>query len=497
MRIQLHDSTETGVDQPLLNPEHARTLTLTHSTCACARSPSSRWCPRADELFGVEGVHVLDVTSRDDNTIVLDVESDTDLAGCPDCGVVAVGHGRRVQMLHDAPCFGRPVRVRWRKRIWRCPEPTCPRSTWTEDHPYAPARAKLTTRATAWAVDALRHDDTTVSAIARHLGVAWGTCWAAISAAARTRLAEPTRLGGIKTIGVDEHIWRPSKIASTDKAVTVMVDLTRGADGCLHARLLDAVQGRSGKVYADWLNDQGIEGVDVKVTVEHAALDPFRGYANAIRDELPEAVAVLDAFHVVKLAGQALDEVRRRIQQAVLGRRGHKDDPLYKVRPTLLTGIEHLTEGHHERLQKYLAVGDPNGEVEITWQLYQQVPDRSTTPRHQQRAERSPRRSSTPSTPARSARSSASAEPCGAGGPRSWPTSPPAASRTAAPRRSTASSKRPDASPTASATSPSTASGSCSPPTAHAPTNAARGPRPNHAELRRAGKRVGFATPAN
>jgi transposase len=37
----------------------------------------------------------------------------------------------------------------------------------------------------------------------------------------------------------------------------------------------------------------------VTVSVEHAALDPFRGYRNAIRDELPEAVAVLDAFHVV------------------------------------------------------------------------------------------------------------------------------------------------------------------------------------------------------
>jgi transposase len=346
---------------------------LTHSTCACGPLPSSRWCPRADELFGVEGVHVLDVTTRGDGTIVLDVESDVDLAGCPGCGVVAVGHGRRVQVLHDAPCFGRPVRVRWRKRIWRCPEPACPRSTWTEDHPYAPARAKLTARATSWAVDALRHDDTTVSAIARHLGVAWGTCWAAIQAAATHRLAEPSRLGGVKTIGVDEHIWRPSKISSTDKAVTVMVDLTRGEDGCLRARLLDAVQGRSGKVYADWLQDQGIEGVDVTVTVEHAALDPFRGYANAIRDELPDAVAVLDAFHVVKLAGQALDEVRRRVQQATLGRRGHKDDPLYKVRRTLLTGVEHLTDRQHQRLERYLPVGDPHGEVEVTWRVYQQV----------------------------------------------------------------------------------------------------------------------------
>jgi hypothetical protein len=75
---------------------------------------------------------------------------------------------------------------------------------------------------------------------------------------------------------VDVQIWRPSKITSTDNGVTVMVDLTRDEHGCLQARLLDAVQGRSGKVYADWLTKHG---VDVKVTVEHAALDPFRGYA--------------------------------------------------------------------------------------------------------------------------------------------------------------------------------------------------------------------------
>jgi transposase len=247
-------------------------------------------------------MHVLDVATGEDGSVLLEVESDDVLTGCPDCGVVAIGHGRRVQLLHDAPCFGRPVRVRWRKRIWRCPEPACARRTWTEVQPYATPRAKLTARATSWAVDALRHDDTTVSAIARHLGVAWDTCWSAIKADAQTRIAEPDRLKGIKTIGVDEHIWRPSKITSTDKAVTVMVDLTRDEHGCLQARLLDAVQGRSGKVYADWLTEHG---VDVKVTVEHAALDPFRGYAN-------------------------------------------------KVRRTLLTGDEHLTDRQRERLDKYL-----------------------------------------------------------------------------------------------------------------------------------------------
>ncbi len=57
-----------------------------------------------------------------------------------------------------------------------------------------------------------------------------------------------------------------------------------------------------------------------------ATLDPFQGYKNAIDDELEDAVAVVDAFHIVKLGGQALDEVRRRVQQETVGHRGHKDD---------------------------------------------------------------------------------------------------------------------------------------------------------------------------
>ncbi len=62
------------------------------------------------------------------------------------------------------------------------------------------------------------------------------------------------------------------------------------------------------------------------------ALDPFQGYKNAIDDQLQDATSVLDAFHIVKLTGDALDEVRRRNRQDATGHRGCKGDPLYLVR---------------------------------------------------------------------------------------------------------------------------------------------------------------------
>ena len=104
---------------------------------------------------------------------------------------------------------------------------------------------------------------------------------------------------------MDEHVWRPSWIG-VDWAVTIMVDLTRDQDGCLQARLLDAVVGRSGTAYMTWIDNQPDGFV---AGVETAALDPFRSYSNAIRHGLPDGVAVPEAFHVVRLGTQVVDEV--------------------------------------------------------------------------------------------------------------------------------------------------------------------------------------------
>jgi transposase len=338
---------------------------MPHSMCGSG----ARWCARADAIFDVPDMHVLDAQIDDQQRLVLTIESGQLEAACPRCGVLAVGHGRRVRMLHDAPCFGRPTLLRWLVRIWRCREPACAAGTFSEAHDVAPPRMVLTTRAVAWATSALSYDDTTVSALARHLGVDWHTAWDAIETEAKARITNPNRLKGVRTLGVDEHIWRPSRIG-VDRAVTIIVDLSRDQDGCLHARLLDAVVGRSGGVYKAWLKAQPEGFID---GVEQAALDPFRGYANAIRDGLPDAVAVLDAFHVVRLGSQVVDEVRRRVQQDTLGRRGHKNDPLYKIRGLLRHGVEHVTERQQAKISYCLDAGDPTDEVNLTWQCYQQL----------------------------------------------------------------------------------------------------------------------------
>ena len=82
---------------------------------------------------------------------------------------------------------------------------------------------------------------------------------------------------------------------------------------------------------------------------------------------------MLDAFHLVKLGTQVVDEVRRRVQQDTLGRRGHKDDPRYKIRGLLRRGRENLGERQVAKLNTCLIDGDPVWEVTLAWHAYQQL----------------------------------------------------------------------------------------------------------------------------
>ena len=78
--------------------------------------------------------------------------------------------------------------------------------------------------------------------------------------------------------------------------------------------------------------------------IQIATLDPFQGQQERYRLACSQdATSVLDAFHIVNLAGDALDEVRCRVQQDTTGHRGRKGDPLYQIR--LLLRASH-TQAH-------------------------------------------------------------------------------------------------------------------------------------------------------
>ena len=349
---------------------------MTRTAARCHHD--SPYCARCDLLVGLDGLHVTGVERDDDlGVLIVRVESPRSLMGCRSCGVVAHSHGRRDVVLADAPCFDRPVQLVWHKRTWRCIEPNCPTKVFTEqDEQIARPRALLTTRACWWAIGQMRREHASVRGIARQLGTTWNTVWASIRPLLEEMAADETRFAGVTRLGVDEHVWHHvSTLPIEDggrgpKELTGMVDLTPDADGNPRARLLDLVPGRSGKAYSNWLVERGETFRD---NVEVATLDPFHGYKNAIDDQLADATAVLDAFHVVKLGTQAVDEVRRRVQQEIHGHRGRKSDPLYGIRTILRCGQEKLTDRQCARLDRAIAADERHDEVFVAWQCAQQL----------------------------------------------------------------------------------------------------------------------------
>jgi len=232
----------------------------------------------------------------------------------------------------------------------------------------AEVRSKLTRHAVVWALKSLVIDRMSISRIAAGLGVAWNTANTAVLAAGQHLLInDPTRLDGVKVIGVDEHAWQ--HVTGRDRFVTVIIDLTPVRNKTGPARLLDMVAGRSKQVFKDWL---AARDKDFRDGIEQVAMDGFTGFKSASVEELPAAVEVMDPFHVVALAGQRLDEARQRIQQLTMGHRGRSGDPLYGIRATLRCGYEMLRDKQKTRLEAVFAT-DEHAVVEVTWSVYQRM----------------------------------------------------------------------------------------------------------------------------
>jgi transposase-like protein len=256
------------------------------------------------------------------------------------------------------------VTLVWIKRVWRCREPLCVKRTWTETSPVIRPRASWTERARAEACRRVGQDGHTVAAVAAEFGVGWATVMAAVRDYGEPLIDDPSRLDGVHMLGVEETAF----LAATPTAGTTFATGIVALNG--RARLLDVVEGRSGKTLCDWVSSRE-QGWRDGVTV--AALDPFRGYATALRTTLPQATRVLDAFHVVRLGLDALDQVRRRVQQETLNRRGHAGDPLFGIRRLLRRGHDHHSEKSWARMLAGLDAGDDREQVGRAWIAAQEL----------------------------------------------------------------------------------------------------------------------------
>ena len=68
---------------------------------SCCRAHGG-YCERCDVVVGLDGLHVTAVERDDGGRLMVEVESEPSVMGCPACGVLAHGHGRVEVTLVDA-----------------------------------------------------------------------------------------------------------------------------------------------------------------------------------------------------------------------------------------------------------------------------------------------------------------------------------------------------------------------------------------------------------
>ena len=226
------------------------------------------------------------------------------------------------------------------------------------DERIAPARGALTARAGRWATMAVGRDARPVADVAAELGCDWHTVNRAVLAWGEALLAaDADRVGAVEALGLDETLLGRAGRWRTRSWCTSIVDVHRG-------QLLDIVPGRGAERPIAWLLAQPEAW---RGGIDWGVLDLSGAYRRAFDVALPHAGQVADPFHVVRLANNSIDEVRRRTQNDTLGARGRKDDPLYRARRLLISAHERLSERGEAKLRGLLAAGDPHGEVRLAW----------------------------------------------------------------------------------------------------------------------------------
>jgi transposase len=140
--------------------------------------------------------------------------------------------------------------------------------------------------------------NTSKSAVAELMRVAWRTVGAICERVCDEAQREVDLLDGLRRIGIDEISHRKGQ-----RYLTVVVDHDTG-------RLVWAAAGRDRKTVERFLDELG-ETRCKQITL--VSCDMASWIAGPVADRLPDAVRCVDPFHVISLATDALDEVRREV----------------------------------------------------------------------------------------------------------------------------------------------------------------------------------------
>lgn len=183
-----------------------------------------------------------------------------------------------------------------------------------------------------------------VSAVAEMAGLSWDTVARVDNEAVRLSLGgESPSLDGLKWIGVDEVSRTGGRIY-----FTIVTDLVSG-------RVVWVGDGKGEKPLAAFFKELG--GKRCK-KIKGVVSDLAAGYLKAIADAIPHARHILDRFHIVQWANEALNEVRRRIFGAA-PKKGTLGQTLKIKKWLLLSAREHLRATDRRLLDQLCRLNRP------------------------------------------------------------------------------------------------------------------------------------------
>jgi len=318
----------------------------------------------AEALLGLDGFRVLEVHEATDE-VVITIETTAAIAWCGACGARAEVHDRMPIEVRDLACFGRPARLVWRKRRWRCRERPCDAKTWTERSEHFDAQRVMTRRAGAEACRQVGELARPVSKVAEEFGVCWWTVMNAVVEHGTPLVDDPARIGRVRQLGIDETSFLKATRHHAIVYATGLVDLERHV-------VIDMVKGNSAADLRRWTANADPAWL---ASIKVVATDLTESFRAGLSPHLSHVRRVADPFHVVRVANRCLDNVRRRVQNETLGHRGRTHDPLYRIRKLLLSGAERVDEPGADRMLLGLRIGDPNDELLGAWLAKESVRD--------------------------------------------------------------------------------------------------------------------------
>ena len=152
--------------------------------------------------------------------------------------------------------------------------------------------------------------NTSKKAVAELMRVTWRTVGSICKRVADEEIAARDLFAGLKRIGIDDFSYRKGH-----RYLTVVVDHDTG-------RLLWAAPGRDRKTVEQFFDLLGKERCE---RIELVSCDMAESIAGAVDERCPNAIRCVDPFHVIKLATDALDEIRREVWNDAR-RAGHQQE---------------------------------------------------------------------------------------------------------------------------------------------------------------------------